>query len=286
MIHVLKTTLLAVLALILISGWWWTRLATITLSELAWEEPPSFVAINTIERDGRSGLLFIRLADGQEQFLPGSWQVMVNASNAYAWGEVPAEGDQPATWRLFHFSGDGLIYPIALDHVDGHITRLEENPAGTYLMLEVTRDNATAFCLIERSHSEAPACQQLNVSNISTARWNPAKERELVINTTSHELFTFNPWEKQPQFVDPAVDATTHQTLARLFTDADPRPVPGWLKWRFPARSFTWAVDYNHVIRQQAGRLSVIELSTGHQATVLTDPKLGHATITATPARQ
>lgn len=269
-------------ALFLFAGWRFGKTTNISLTDLRWERPPSFVAVEGIQREKQTGLLFVRLNDGKEQFLAGTWHVAFSESGAYAYGSFPKGYSKEDGQHIYYLSGDGRIYHIQLADASLPITYIQEDPDTNYLFIEVTREHGRSFCVIPRLNEDKPSCQQLDVNGISNGLWNPAKAHELVIKTTTGQIFTFDPWEKKPHLIDPTDNQ--YQELTKLFTNQPntltQKPLTIRLlslliikqnkSWHFVHipifAKIEWLQDWAHLIVVNRNNLSILEPFTKKEA--------------------
>lgn len=274
----------------------------VSFSELRWQRKANLLAIDDMVRNGQRGLLMLRLTDGKEQFIIGQWRAHFTDNGNVIVTEVFPENATPMNkTRLYYFEKGERIMPITVDKLpaEGRVIGASENPKATYLAIGVrTTKSGTLYCIIERVGSTPPSCKQLELSSITDARWNPEADHEFVIKTTAGELFVYDPWIKDPKRLYPDSDAARFQALLKLFTpvDTSPRRVEGirgtrtfsrflglllvrdkqgWSWHRVPALArIAWLSDGEHVLVKTRNDLSILELQTGTETLLLTDPTM------------
>ncbi len=271
-------------------------------SELRWQRTANLLAIDDMMRNGQRGLLMLRLTDGKEQFIIGQWRAHFTDSGNVIVTEVFPENATPMNkGLLYYFERGERIMSITVDKLpaEGRIIGASENPNATYLAIAVrTAKSGTLYCIVERIGSTPPSCKQLALGAITDARWNPDANHEFVMKTTSGQLFVYDPWKKKPEQLFADSDALRFQKLSKLFTpvNTSPRQVlgihgtrtfwrflglllvldkQGWSWRRVPALArIAWLSDGEHVLLKTRNNLLILELATGKQTLVLTDPSM------------
>lgn len=284
----LKTLLFIVIACglffaVLIGGVEWhvrtVHIAQASFTDLHWSKTPGLIVLSPSQRDGKTGLLFIRLRDGKEQFLAGNWKAdFTPYGNVFVYGYPPSDMDENKQ-QLYYIESGEKISHIDIKNSPGAISAVQENPKASYLFIEFTNDTSTSFCIIERYGPQDTDCKQLDVTQVSQGKWNPTKERELVIKTSTHELYTFDPWEKRPIKINSS--DSNYQTLTALFEQGKPqlsvkqtmqfaflnilaiKEGPLLQLFRIPFGAQTaWIIDTDHILFKAHNAIGVIERST------------------------
>lgn len=280
------------------------RYRDVPLSALHWERPPVLLTVSDVQRNGQSGSLLVRPTDGKEQFLPGAWRLSFSESGVYAFPESSSSADRPEQ-RLYFFEGNEHIREITINNLPGSLRSVRESPSRTHLVLEVTKEFSTIFCVTERFGTAPPACQQLGVGAVAESVWNPAQDRELVIRTETGSILTFDPLEKKPRFVDAKTDHARHEELSRLF-QRHPAREGGSAGAGGPSRAFRRFLnlvfvldkqgnrrvarvplgarvalfgDDEHLLAVQPGRLDIIELSSRSRSPLARERGIGSGTV-------
>lgn len=277
---------------------------TVTLQDLKWSKAPALIAIHNIQREGKKGLLFLRLKDGKEQFIIGHWQVdYSDIGNAFVYGEpIIGEPDKPGQ-QIYVIENASQLFHLQLLNAKNPIVSIQENPAQTYLFIETRGENQSAYCIIEKLSSKPQSCAQLNVQNtITQGIWNPKKERELVLKTNNGEIYVRDAWEAKIKHIEEQTEPELYKELTALFNHhykehtitASEGPhsfirfmnfilvkhEKGWRLQRVPLGSkIDWLVDDNHLLVKTRDQISILEFQTGNLAPLLKEPGVGEKMI-------
>lgn len=267
-----------------------------SFTDLRWDQPPGLIALSPSQKEGKTGLLFIRLRDGKEQFLAGNWKTSFTPyGNAFVYGYPPSTTNENKQ-QLYYIESGEKISHIDIKNKPGDINAIQENHKTSYLFIEFTNDTSTSFCIIERFGSGDTDCKQLDITKISQGVWNPAKERELVIKTSAHELYTFDPWEKRPIKINSS--DSNYRALTMLFENTKARSSPKQVLqfvllnilvikegsliqlFQIPFGAHTaWIGDTDHVIFKTNTASGILERSTKKYVPLFYDTKHASSTI-------
>lgn len=273
-----------------ILGMWLAAPQQASYSELNWDQAPSVLVISPVDRDGYSGTLFVRLKDGLEQFIPGTWETNFSAQgNVYVFGAYPEEYPIEPKKKLYEiFQGESIL-DIDLTHTDGDIRSVQENTLGTYLLVKIEKNQTTYFCIAERVTQDTSECDELNLFGGGEAVWDPLKEHEVVVRNAAGEILTYDPWNPglSPVTAEEAPDQYAY--LLGLFTEpegvASSTSVFHLLHWTVGMRNnipFFYSSplfsgvkllnDAEHALVVGRSSIDILELDTGKIISVYTDP--------------
>lgn len=282
-------------------------LRPLTLTMVRWQSPPTVAAVINTVRKGEKGLLLLRLKDGKEQFVIGSWNVnFAPSGNSFVYESFPLFVTPPENQTLYAMEGAERISIVKMTNMKGAIVSVQENPAHTYLFIETKGDKVTTYCIVRKLSDGKPVCQEINIrGTVASGLWNPHKERELVIKTEGGEIYAHDPWEKKPEKIDVSADAARYRTLDGLFRNTG-QPTPTtmvyngvpyrfwkvgpvlfvhgaeWSIHRVPLFSnLSWLVDATHLLVQEKDSLSIMDLSLHGKALLLLEPGVGKKKIQA-----
>lgn len=262
-----------------------------SLSNIQWKNSPPLLVFQNVGRLDRTGMLFVRPNDSRELFFAGEWQAEKSNNAFYAFGEFPPDYNEAKGQQLYFVSSD-TVHQIKLSLDPGQkITSVRENPKSTYFFIEITKDNKSYYCIAKRVFPSDLSCKTLTLNKRTQARWNPDKERELVILTEDNVLFTY---ENELKRVHLNENKEQYQQLSALFL---PVSVAEYGKfWRFfnimamqKADNYTlyripffiknifWFVDDNHLLLVASNSVRVFELSTRKYAPIITEEYIGRA---------
>lgn len=276
----------------------------INLQDLKWTKASALLAVYDIQRDGKPGLLFLRLKDGKEQFIIGNWQVdYSDIGNAFVYGEPIIGEPDKVGQQIYVIENAAQLFHLQLLKAKNPIVSIQENPAQTYLAIETRSDHSSAYCIIEKISNKPQSCAQLNVQGtITQGRWNPKKERELVLKTETEEIYVRDAWDIKVKHIEASTDPALYQELTALFNPVDKehtliafegtysfkrwlnfiliRHEKGWQLQRIPIFSkIDWLVDSRHLLVKTRNQLAILELTTGNLAPLLQEPGLGEKMI-------
>lgn len=273
------------------------RIAQVTYADLHWDNAPGLIALSPSQKNGETGLLFIRLRDGKEQFLAGNWKMdFTSYGNTFIYGYPPTFSKENKQ-QLYYIESGEKISRVDIVNQPGEIKTIQENPQTSYLFIEFSDDKNSSFCIVERYGSGDTSCKQLDVTKISRGVWNPKKERELVIKTSASELYTFDPWEKRP--IKISSSDSQFGALSALFESAKPQPVlqnilqftflnvlivkegSKFQFFRVPFNAKTaWLIDTDHILFKEKNASGILERSTKKYVPLFYDTKNTSPTIT------
>ena len=257
------------------------RPAHVSYTDLHWEQPPGLIALNPVKKNNERGLLFLRLRDGEEQFLAGEWKTNFTPyGNVFVYGYAPNSATEKKQILYYIESGE-RISRITIKNQPGEIVAVQENPKTSYLFIEFTNNKRTSFCLVERYGSTGNTnCKQLDVSTIARGAWNPNAERELVIKIAGDEIYTFDPWEKRPVKISsknphyselknvftrqPNADSSHQGIFQHSFSTILAVKEKSTIRFfRIPkSAQTTWLTDKNHILLKTKNEAGILELST------------------------
>lgn len=265
-----------------------------SLSNIQWRSATSLLVFQNVGRMDRSGLLFVRPNDSRELFFAGDWQAEKSNNVFYAFGEFPPDYNEVKGQQLYFVSSD-TVHQIKLSLDPGQkITSVRENPKSTYFFIEITKDDKSYYCIAKRVFPGDLSCQTLSLNKRAQARWNPDKEREIVVLTEDSALFTY---ENELKRVQPNENKERYQQLSALFLPISAveygkfwrffnitaiQKDRGYELYRFPfsVKDISWFVDDNHILLVSLNSVRVFELSTRKYAPIITEEHIGKTLIT------
>lgn len=192
------------------------KLTLVPLSEIFWSDSTPFLAVSPLQRENNNGIVVIRLTDGAEQFIAGDWKINFSEQgNAYVFGYFPDGYSQQTGQQLYLITPDAVT-DITVSGLDGIISSVQENTLGTYILLEITNDDARYYCLTEHISTESPICTQINVPDGGMAVWNPLADHEVVIQNSVGQILLYDPWN--PGFREVfSIDSEQFTSFIELF---------------------------------------------------------------------
>lgn len=277
--------------------WEKTELASIT-----WEQPPNVILIPNGERESNGGILFIRLRDGKEQFIAGTWNVSFSDyGNVIVYGSSTNKDEQAPLQTIYYIQDGENIFPLSTKQLPKNITEIRENRRTTYLAIEALADqrDASRVCLLERLSERLERC--FDDSRGVKARWNNTRDQELILKM-GDDLYRYDPWERAQTKVLPEENRENYEALLALFDASKTNNAFPWFRQEAqrttlsapplfllfsgtkktpltkkihlfyipPLARLQWITDTNHLLIKHGGGLGVIELSTRRYAPILT----------------
>lgn len=270
-------------------------ITSVTLSEMHWKEVNNFIAIKDVSREGQpTGILFINLRDGKEQFIAGQWEVNFgNSENMYVFGEFPDGFSKQTGQQMYLLEGKRNIYDIEMKNLPGRLVAVEENPLSTYLFLTMTTTTRTSFCILERAELHNPECLQLDIPAISKGKWHPKKDHELVIKTTNEAIYIYDPWGGKPKEISKKQSPDEYEKLTSFFTVKENNHTKEWqiIKYgtivvsHFKNKRFISRVPLfsniiqlpseQHLLIKEKNKLSILKISDNKQTILLEEKNIG-----------
>lgn len=216
-----KKLLIAGTILVVLIGFVWcgltlyaSPLQAVVLTDVQWASP-QFLALSSVQQDGYPGILFVRLSDGAEQFIAGDWKTNLSQKgNAYAFGYFP-DGYSTQTGQQVYAIQPTSVTDITVSDTAGAIVSIRENGSGTYMLIEMLKDDTRFYCLAELNTEQTPVCTDITVPGGGTARWNPLADHEVVIQNAVGEISLYDPWN--PGFQAVSADTKEFSSLNALF---------------------------------------------------------------------
>lgn len=158
------------------------------------------LSIAPYKQNDEGGTMLIRLDDGMEQFMPGSWTFeLTQFENAIIYGVQPNKNQNDPKNQEIYFIHKGIkIIPITPDEKPGLVASVKENIRATYLF--ITFKNATkpgeSFCVYEIVGSHDTSCLALPLDHIARGAWIPHPKRyhTLILQTENGSFFRYDPW--------------------------------------------------------------------------------------------
>lgn len=280
------------------AGLWFGRPAEADYSNLNWDRIPSVIAISPVEQNEYSGVLFIRLQDGVEQFIPGTWETSFSEQgNVYVFGSYPEEYPIEEKKKLYEiFQGESIL-DIDLQNTEGDILAVEENQQGTYLLVKIKKNQTTYFCIAERMGQVASECDELNLFGEGNATWDPQQEHQVVVQNSAGEILTYDPWNPGLMPVTAEEAPEQYAYLESVLTGQAPEMtntpklfhVLQWIVGVANQKPFVYRVpvgssaklitDQTHAVVVGKKTIRVIELDTGKAVQVYTHQKMQEKVI-------
>lgn len=282
---------------------------SLSLEQLKWENAPPIVAFNDVKRTDLSGLLFLRLKDGKEQFIAGGWHAFFRSpSDVLSLGEFPLGYSSSTGQYLYILDGGERLYGVSLDRFKERVSSVRLNQNNAYLLFKTQNDGTIGFCVAEWQKIVHPDCKPIRVSEMRKAMWDPASDHTAVVQTATGTLYRADPWNngmEHPQMIDPDKEAVQIATLNKLFSEPVKSDSDGTailkpqIVWRFldfvvirehktwsvlrppQGSSLAWLDDGEHLLVTQADRLSVYEIKTRSIATLISDKDIGTKTLSS-----
>lgn len=264
------------------------------IDHLAWGEPPGMIALAGARREGRSGILFVKLRDGKEQFIAGDWNAsFTDQGNIIAFGSFPMNYSEQIGQQIYYIGYGSRINDIQLNTIQGKIFGVTENRKATYLLVQARLAQSTFFCVAERVVKNQTPCVPVGGEN-SIAAWNPDHDREIVIKNPDGSLFLFDPWENELISFDSEKDPEQTKSLTALLAQQeDPFVIQtdhgekrmrqigniviirggksvSWVRVPFGATA-RFIRDDNHLLVKEDHQLSVVERSSKKVSVILKD---------------
>ncbi|GEM_PF-5635389 len=165
-----------------------------------------------LNEQGLTGLLSMdhsiyRLTDGKEEKIPTTMQFnFLSPRDAAIYGTYPQKPDEQVLLLLT----DRGSHAKAVDKSTPLITHVDQNQAGTYLLVTTTSASTpSAQCLSSKEGSSLNPCTSpIDLLRKDFAKkgasyrsyWNMNKDRELLIQESgdSNAVVSYDPWEKTP----------------------------------------------------------------------------------------
>ena len=277
--------------------WYLSQLSQVNLPSLTWQTVPNIIAIQDSDRENHQGILFIKLADGAEQFIAGDWKTsFADSGNVYAFGEFPPNYSSQTGEQLYLIAQDGKIYDIELTSSDPIIS-IQENRKASYLLIEIKSSQGKIFCVAELNFEKNLECEQINLDSEGLGLWNPQEEHQAVVKNNQGKIFTLDPWDPKLERIDPqdqrekynellalfekqnqhqanTVDSKSFWKIANLVITKDSNQ--GWSFSPVPIFSkISPLADGEHLLIKESDQLSVLEPATHLLAPVLAEDKIG-----------
>ena len=198
-------------------------------------------------------------------------------------------------------SGDNNIYDIELS-TDHEIVSIQENPQANYILITLSGEKGTAFCVSEFVLQSSIECEQINFDRDGQGLWHPDEDHLAVVKNSEDDIYTLDPWNPALHNIDADTEAARYEELLELFDNAaatrEPNRVGEKSFWKIanviiardaydgwsmhPAPLFASIAplsDGAHVLLKESGRLSVLELDSNSMVPVLQEDDLGDKTI-------
>jgi len=295
----------------LLSVFFFYPYGTTTLQKLHWENDSGIIAFQKNNKPGKEQLLLLRLKDGKEQPLSGVWNVNFGETGSvFVFGHYQQKEDQKKIpgLKLFYIEKvTQKIHDIDVSNTTGDIVLVQENPQATYLVIKVKTKQSSVYCMLERITTfKKPECKQLTIGGITDTLWNPKKDHELVIKTSSNGIILIDPWEKEPHTLLGSKNASLRSEMLALFSqkpDLSTMSFPNgerrmfrmgniiiirdthgkdtkfsWYHIPFSSQ-VAWLKDGNHILIKEKGAIRVLELSSKKIVTFMTFDSLNPAIV-------
>lgn len=273
---------------LIVSGFLFGETKSTNYSDLRWDKAPGVFAISPIEREGYSGVLLVRLKDGLEQFIPGTWETSFSdQGNVYVFGSYPEDYPIEPKNKLYKiFQGD-TIFDISLVNTDGVIRSVQENTLGTYVLIKIEKNQTTYFCIAEQVNQDSVECDELNLFGGGAAVWDPQKEHEVVVWNAAGEILTYDPWNPGLNQVKEGDEPEQYAYFVNLFNGEISNGLPKpklyhgllWMMGNVFEQPFLYNIplwstaqfiaDQKHALVVSQKLIQIIELDTGKAIPVL-----------------
>lgn len=282
-------------------------IALVDLAAIRWETVPNTVSLFPAQREGREGILFIRLKDGKEQFIAGNWKAhSAPSGSVYTFGEFPQGYSSSTGQQLYAIKLSNVIQKIDLGGVTGTIVSVDENPRGTYLLMSMLKDGEQSFCVIEQGDaSSVTGCQRLSIDHLVQGVWHPTKDHELLLRDAQGVEYVFDPWEDEKtriRRIDPDSNPKEYLDIQNIFqgdshgSAFQDRPLQSFLNLLMVSSGATrsyyhvplfsrvmWLRDGHHLLVKRGQALFVMDLSARSTALVLDESWVTRTTVDPLP---
>jgi hypothetical protein len=279
----------------------WLPTSQTSLDKLKWKSESQLIALTAASREGRRGILFIRLKDAKEQFIAGEW-----TAHFQDWGDVMAVGRFPPGYssstgqRLYAVKGDKIL-GLSLEKL-APVVGVQESRNQAYLLMETRDGQKSGFCIMEWLKSRNPDCLPIRVENAVQSKWDRLAEHELIMRTASGTIYSVDPWEhglESPKLISPDDDRRKFERARALLAEKTPpsgnltsSPVKrkiarflnlaiisdarGWSVHHVPLFStLGWLKDGEHLLVKEQNRLGIYETATRSYAPLLREDGIG-----------
>lgn len=274
---------MAVLAFSAFTIWNLSRLHSVSLEKLFWDDSaPVFIEVDNVPRDEKQAVLFIRLKDGKEQSVIGTWNVTFDRKNAFAYGnelnESMASSTATSTGPYLLDLNMNRIRIFTANKLKGEIRRAFESSNGSYVAVRVDSGSEHSYCLIETTSLPQKDCFLIDASNDDEVLWNPSNDHELVLKTATSSLATIDAWDGENgrrHYVTDQQDQKRFKELSALFDRETPKfrvirffgltavdAGRGWTLFQIPRTGNIALLDNNHLLVKEQDGLSIIEIGT------------------------
>ena len=304
MIIVVSGIALGIIAVIFcINIWYNTLIKPVNLESLKWQKIPNIIAISDSHRENNDGILFVKLQNGDEQFIAGQWEVsFTDSGNVYAFGEFPPNYSSQKGQQLYLISDDEKIYDIEINIDNNTIISIQESHDTAYMLVEIKTATGKIYCVAEQTNTEKSTdCEQINISGEGQGLWHPNKDHEAVVKDNNDNIFTLDPWNPILNHIDSGNESEQYTELLAFFKDQDqnkPNTVDNKTFWKIanlivvkdndggwsfhPVPFFAktnWISDGEHLLIKEGNKLSVLDIMTHELATVLEEDGIGNHKI-------
>lgn len=270
----------------------------VAVSDIPWKQAPPLLVFQNIEREGNTGLLFIRITDGKEQFLPGTWDVTHNRDVFYAFGKLPDTFAESNRTKIVYATNEQLHW-IDGGPLSQTIRAVKENATRSHFFIEMESQEGRQYCIAERVFDGALSCKQLSINKPTRAFWNSNDAQSLILLTENGgTIYVYDVQEGSMRALDPRQQPEEYGMVAGLAQDSREdewrthdffrllniivfKQGPVWAWYHIPLRTQSVFLfrDMNHALVVERDRISVLTFSLRTSAPLITQPGIGRAMV-------
>lgn len=206
---------LGLLGILVLGFFLLTQKSSVDISEIGWETNPGFLVFPEIERNNTEGLLLVRMIDGIDEFLPGSWGVDFGKNNqAYVYGRTPETEEGHSI--IHAFNPDRNVERMDIHSKDLDIINIKESGDGSYISARAENIDSLSFCIGTFKGRNESDCGKIYHQPSTLAAWNPDKDREFIFMNENDVVNVFDPWEEKPLVVSETNETERYNKLKEI----------------------------------------------------------------------
>lgn len=270
------------------------RPTEVPISEISWDSAPEKIAISDVERSSQTGLLLTRLSDGKEQFFPGNWDITFEKmGNIFVYGSENNEADR----KIFRINSQDKIAEISIKKSLGNITNIAQNSTGSYITIELFKNDISSICIAELNEDKKLNCENLFIKSRVESIWNPKNEHQVLIREGSGDtakIHTIDAWEtdgyipyvpENKEFNElndhfKQKEDSGRNTIHQVFNLALIKNEKKYSLLHVPLNSsLSYFSDFNHLILKHDDSIEVREINSNKKALLYTMPNVENKNI-------